>query len=65
MARQKMLPTKWVALASQCQPHQLPDLREPGEHWDLTDISENWAWHPLHELMLMETLKEGRGNCFM
>lgn len=47
-----------MVLGIQCQPQQLPQLRELKEHWDLTDISENWAWHPLQELILMETLKE-------
>lgn len=46
------------------QPQQLPELRELKEHWDLTDISDNWTWHPLQELILMETLKEVCGNCF-
>lgn len=65
MVRQKTLATKCMVLGSQCQPQQLPELRELKEHGDLTDISENWTWHPLQELILMETLKEVCGNCFM
>lgn len=42
-----------------------PGLRELRAHWDLIDIDEKSTWLPLLELVLMETLNEACGHCFM